>query len=131
MLSASLRQLEGEEAPTPAQINALLVAALQAQITLMRTSRVFPKRYLPKELDVTNALGHGPTAALACELYKSWKALGVTGHTLKSLLLQAVFTVTKLTEKARSKLFEAVLPKVRHGIDPRARESFLEEGRSQ
>lgn len=130
-LRAGINVLEAEEMPTPSQINALLASALQAQVTLMRMSRVFPSISSSRRTDVTNALGHGPTAALAGDLHRAWNVLGITGPTLIDLLRQVVFTVGTETQSARMDLFAAVIGSMRRGVDPKARASLAAEGSGQ
>lgn len=127
-LRARISEFEAGETTTPHQVNALLISALQAQITLMRMSRVFPDHSFGKLTDVTSALAHSPTAALACELYYCWKVLGVAAATLKSLLFEVLLRLGKQTRKARWKLFVDVKPNFRRGVDAKALISFIEEG---
>ena len=129
-LRARINEFQTEERPTHRQINALLVSAVQAQITLMRMSRVFPKSSSTKYINLISAKSHGPTAALAFELHRCWKVLGVSEPTLKVLLRQAVTAVGKKTRSARLALFVDLKPGVRHGVDPEACMRFMAEGKS-
>lgn len=130
-LRESIGALAKEEKPRPRQINALLVSAIQAQVALMRMSRVFPDRASTRRTDVNRALGHGPTAALARELHRGWKALGVSDPTLEVLLRQVVLTIGDRTRTARANLFVDLVPDLRKGVDPGAHRSLAAEGAGQ
>lgn len=130
-LRASMIAFEAEGTPTRPQLNALLVSALQAQVTLMRMSRVFPNLTSSKRTDVTVALSHGPTAALARELHRVWHVFGLTDPTLRDLLRHSVFAVGELTRRSRSKLFPALIPKLRKGVDPNVLPGLAAEGPGQ
>lgn len=130
-LRARTSALGAEETPAPNHIRALLTSALQAQVTLMRMSRVFPDHSSSKLIDVTSALGHGPTVALACELRRCWAVLGVTGRTLETLLQRVVLAIGRVTHKARLELFTGLIPKMRRGVDFRARTGLAAEGSGQ
>lgn len=127
-LKARISEFGADETRTPSQINALLVAGLQAQITLMRMSRVFPRRASSRTVDVASALAHRPTAGLARELYHCWKALGLTKTTLKDILTQVVSAIGKQTLTARGGLFVDLQPGVWRGVDPKAGMSLMAEG---
>lgn len=130
-LRASIDAVAAAEMPTPDRVNALLVSALQAEVTLMRMSRVFPDAAATKRTDVAKALGHPPTAALAYELHRAWKALGVSDPTVAVLLRQVMRTVGEQTRSARVKFFVHLLPKLQRGVDPNAHKSFAAEGPGQ
>ena len=130
-LRASINALEAEEMPAPHQINALLVSALQAQATLMRMSRVFPNPSSSRLNDVTRALGHGPTVALASELGRAWKVLGMSDPALVVLLRQVICTVGEQTRRARAELFVNLIPNMRRGVDPQACTGLAAEGSGQ
>lgn len=130
-MRASLSAFESQADPTAEHIDALLVAALQGQLTLFRMSRVFPKLGASKCVDVSRALRHGPTAALACQLRRCWGALGVTDATLKSLLREAVTAVGIQTRSARVKSFSVLIPNLQRGVDPNAHEALAAEGAGQ
>lgn len=129
-LSACINDIS-RESPTPDQLNALLVAALQGQMTLIRASRVFPDRSSSKRLNVTHALAHGPTAELARRLHHAWQVVGVSDLTLKAILQQAVFAIGTQTREARTALIAEVIPCLRRGVDPKAQAAFAAEGRGQ
>lgn len=129
-LKASISVFETKKTPEPQQINALLVSALQAQVTLMRMSRVFPNHSLSRSTHVSSALSHEPTAALACELHHCWKTLGVSGPTLEVFLRDAVFAIGEQTRRARGKLFANLLPRKR-GADLKAHTYLAAEGSGQ
>lgn len=130
-LRASTEELKGEEVLLPRQVNALLVAALQAELTLMRMSRVFPSISSSRCTDVSSALGHGPTAVLASRLHHFWRALGVTQPTLKVLLREIALAVGEQTRMARMELFVGTVRNMRRGVDPKARSSLAAEGGGQ
>lgn len=93
-LSASLDAFGSQRQPTPAQVNDLLVSALQGQTTLMRMSRVFPAFKANRLLDAEEVLHHPLTCALAGHLRRSWTLLGVkdsaVGVLLRRLLASAL-----------------------------------------
>lgn len=119
---------EAAESPTRCQINALLVSALQAHVTLFRMSRVFSERAATKHLSLTLAVRHSPTVALACELRRCWSALGVADSTLKAFLQLAVVTIGSQTRTTRVKFFLDLMSHVRRGIDPKAQKALAAEG---
>lgn len=127
-LRASINALELKETPTRYQFNAVLVSALQGQITLWRMSRVFPAPSGGKRVDISLALRHGPTLELAWRLRHCWRALGVTDGTLEVLLQQALIAVRASTRDIRAELFSEVSPHLQRGIDPKARAALEAEG---
>lgn len=130
-LSASMRAIQGEENPTAQQIDSLLVAAFQGQLTLMRASRVFPHRLSSKRVSLFYASGHHKTAELARQLHKCWRDLGVTGSALQALLQQCVFSAGTQTREIRSQLVAGLPPSRRRGIDLKAQAAFAAEGEGQ
>lgn len=104
-LRASSTPFRTGDKPTPLQVNALLIAALQGQLTLLRVSRVFPQLSASKCMDISRALRHEPTVALACQLHHCWRVLGVGDSTVTRLLHQAVMTVGTRTWNAREALY--------------------------
>lgn len=130
-LRASASAFESQAAPTAEHMNALLVAALQGQLTLFRMSRVFPQSGASKSVDVSRAALHGPTAALARRLRQCWGSLGVTDSTLKLLLRDAVTAVGIQSRMARVKLFLDLIPHLRRGVNPRTHEALAAEGSGQ
>ncbi|PHJ16321.1 hypothetical protein CSUI_009864, partial [Cystoisospora suis] len=127
-LSASMEAIQGEN-PTVEQIDSLLIAAFQGQLTLMRASRVFPHRFSTKRVSVFFAAGHHKTAELACQLHKCWSHLGVSGSVLQSILQQCVFSAGTQTREVRLRLAGGVSPSRRRGIDPKAQAAFAAEGK--
>lgn len=127
-LRAHVEALEAEERPTPAQVNNLLVSALQAHSTLFRMSRVFPHASASRRVNAMEALDHVPTAALACQLHRCWGALGVTAATQKLILLKALTTVGTETAEYRKEFFADVRPFDRKHADPTAHEGLSAEG---
>lgn len=113
------------------RVNELLVLALQGQVTLLRMSRVFQDRTAAKRIDLCRAVGHGPTLALAGELRRCWKALGVSDTTLKVLLRLAVVTIGTQTRETRVALFLDLRPRVMRGVDAKAGEALAAEGSGQ
>ena len=130
-LRASLNGFQSQATPTPYQINALLVSALQGQVTLLRTSRLFPELNESKIVAVSRALRHGPTAVLARELRHCWRVLGVTDSTLRILLRTAVKAVGAATRKARVQFFIDLPPIPRSQQDPKVHVAFEAEGSGQ
>ena len=130
-LLASINAFEAEETPTQSRVNALLVSALQGQLTLMRMSRVFPERKATKRLDVSRALRHRLTLELASRLHRCWRSLGLTGSTVKQLLREAFTAVGAQTRTARVKLFSDLIPTQGRGIDPKAHVALEAEGSGQ
>lgn len=126
-----MKGLRAEERPRREQINALLVSVLQAQATLLRMSRVFPDLSASRRMSAVAALDHGLTVALARQLHRSWRALGVTVSTQKVILRDALLTVGKQTTTRRKELFLGVQSLVRKGIDPKAHQSLAAEGLGQ
>lgn len=90
-LNASMTVVESEKHPTAQQVSDLLVAALQAQTTLMRMSRVFPAASAGRLVDAGSVLSHPLSLALAVQLRRCWAVLGVTDSAL-SVILQASLT---------------------------------------
>lgn len=127
-LVAAAHAFEVEQPPALARVNSLLIAAFQGQVTMMRASRVFHARSSGSCTDITQAMAHDPTAALAHRLYHCWRVLGVTRPTLKALLRQVVYTVGSETRRARAGFFVGLMPDLRRGIDPKAHAAFVAEG---
>lgn len=130
-LKASMGGLEREGAPAPEQINALLVSAFEAQTTLLRMSRVFPARSDNRRLDLEKALKHRPTMELAWQLYRCWRALGVTAATQKLILRDALLAASTKTASIRSRLFVNLQKNWKRGIDRNAHAGFAAEGSGQ
>lgn len=128
-LLAAMDAFNSEQTSVLNRVNGLLVAAFQGQVTLMRSSRVFPERSSGKCTNVAHAVGHGLTAALAHRLRQSWRVLGVTDSTLKALLRQVIFTVGRDTREERRHLFTELVPRtLRRGIAASAHAAFAVEG---
>ncbi|PHJ18995.1 hypothetical protein CSUI_007176, partial [Cystoisospora suis] len=129
-LQASMQAFEKGVAPTPRQVNALLVAALQAQFTLMRMSLVHRDALGSGRLDLTWALLHRPTVELACDLRRCWEMLGVPDSTLKPLLQEAVISIGCFTGVIREKLFGGrdVKPRPQRARDREAQDPLETEG---
>ncbi|PHJ22975.1 hypothetical protein CSUI_003173, partial [Cystoisospora suis] len=127
-LRASMNAIGAEGVPTSSQINALVVSALQGQVTLMKMSRVFYDPALNRRMSLTRALRHSTTVALACELRRSWRILGVTDATLKLLLRHAVTALGSYTRDARARLFTDPIPSLRQGTDAKAHAALVAEG---
>lgn len=103
-LTASMSALDPQK-PTSEQLNDVLSSAFQGQLTLMRMSRVFPDRRAVRRVQVSQAMAHPPTAALARRLHHCWKVLGVTEFTLKAILRKVVFTVGRQTWTVRERVY--------------------------
>ncbi|PHJ20751.1 hypothetical protein CSUI_005411 [Cystoisospora suis] len=128
-LRASMDALKTESTPTSVRVNALLASALQAQITLMKMSRVFPDHAVSRRVDPTRALRHGATVALASELRRCWEFLGVTERTLKDLLWLALNAISRRTLLDRQELFPDTGRKPRHKEpQPKPEEALVAEG---
>ena len=127
-LREGMKALESGETLTPNQINALLISAVQGQITLLRMSRVFPDPSLSRRVDLTRAVRHGPTMELASELRLHWSALGVTDFTLKCLLRRAIAFVGSYTRRDREQVFAGMKPNFRSGVEPEAKNALAAEG---
>ena len=127
-LRANMKALESGETLTPNQINGLLVSAVQAQITLLRMSRVFPEAAANRRVDVTSAVRHGPTMELASELRLHWSALGVTDSTLKLFLRRAIAFVGSYTRRDREQVFADTKTNFRYGVEPEAKNALAAEG---
>ncbi|PHJ18803.1 hypothetical protein CSUI_007370, partial [Cystoisospora suis] len=128
-LRASMDALKTESTPTSVRVNALLVSALQAQITLMKISRVFPDHAVSRRVDPTRALRHGATVALASELRRCWDFLGVTERTLKGLLWLSLNAISRQTLPDRQELFPDIGRKPRHKEpQPKPEEALVAEG---
>lgn len=130
-LRARMKTLEAKESLTRYQVNALLVSAIQGQVTLLRMSRVFPERAATRLLSLSSAVRHSPTVSLAGQLYRCWRALGVTDPTLEALLRHAVSDAGNRTWKHREDLFSNLTPKLRRGVDPKAHAALEAEGSGQ
>lgn len=127
-LKAHLEGLEAGRRRTPEEINAVLVSALQAEITLLRMTRVFPRACASRRMNVMDALAHGPTAELGWQLYRCWRALGVSEGTQK-VILRDVFTVVGAeTANYRKELFRATLATADKGTGPEVHNSLAAEG---
>ncbi|PHJ16816.1 hypothetical protein CSUI_009367 [Cystoisospora suis] len=128
---ASLRSrrtaFETGEMRTPSETRALLAAAVEAQFTLMKMSRIFRDRAGHKRVNLREASSHIPTLALAGELSRSWKALGVTEPTLKILLPLIVITLGTNTRPERAAVFRLLKPRVTKGVDPPAQRALVAE----
>ncbi|PHJ22976.1 hypothetical protein CSUI_003174, partial [Cystoisospora suis] len=129
LLRSCVDAFEVEGTPTRSQVNDLLVLAIQGQVALMRMSRVFPEHALKRSLSLTHAAYHSPTMALACELRRCWRILGVKNSTLKIVLRHAIAAAGKRTWDIRENLFLGLVPNLRRGIDPKAREALAAEGK--
>lgn len=130
-LKVTMEACEAAKYPSAGQINALLTAMVKGQLTLMRATRVFPSAAISRQLDLSNALAHGPTAALACRLRRCWKALGVTPPTQKALLRTAIRVACNRTRDDRAALFTGLAPRLRRERDPLAGAAFNAEGPGQ
>lgn len=128
LLRSAIRSYATEERPGRRHINAVLVAALQGQSTLMRMSRVFPDGSAGRCLSVPSALRHEITLALAKELRLCWKYLGVEDSTLQHVLERSLTSIGTWTRRARSGLFVDLIPNMRRGVDPKARAALAAEG---
>lgn len=130
-LRANMSALAANEAPTRYHINALLVSALQAQVTLFRMSRVFPDLSFGRRLNRVRALRHEPTVLLAGQLRRCWRELGLTDATLRALLSLAVKAAGTRTASRRELLFSELVPGLRRGVDPNAQRALAAEGAGQ
>lgn len=130
-LEASMQALLAQERPTSEQVGRVLVSALQAQTTLIRSTRIFPLLADCNRIDKSQALKHRQTAKLACELHRCWGALGVTVTTREFILRKALLTVGTMTWKARADLSVRLDRKKRTGIDAGAHAAFVAEGTGQ
>lgn len=104
-LNARMKAFEGGDTPVSGQLDHVLASALLGQLTLLRMSRVLPTSHSAKALNVSRALAHPPTAALAAALRQCWNALGVTDSTLKTLLQKALLAVGRETWAPRERLY--------------------------
>ncbi|PHJ23959.1 hypothetical protein CSUI_002190 [Cystoisospora suis] len=127
-LLSSIHAFAKEERPARRHIEALLVAALQGQSTLMRMSRVFPDASFRRCLSVPAALRHSITLTLAKELRLCWKTLGVEDSTLQRVLEQSLTSIGAWTSRARAELFVNLTPRLRRGVDPKAHAALAAEG---
>lgn len=123
-----MNDFESEETPTRSQTNTLLVSALQGQVTLMKMSRVFHDPSSSRRVSPNRALRHGATAALACELRRCWRILGVTDSTLKLLLRQAITAVGSYTRDVRARLVTELMPSAGQRTDAKADAALVAEG---
>lgn len=128
-LRAAVKALESEKTPDLNQINQVLVTAFQGEITLMRASRVFHARSTGKRINLTQAMVHLPTVALAQTLHQFWRSVGVSESTLEILLRHVVHSIGAATRSTRASLVLGVDADVRWGkLDPHALEAFVAEG---
>ncbi|PHJ14820.1 hypothetical protein CSUI_011370, partial [Cystoisospora suis] len=127
-LRSAMDAVEKEETPTERQLSALLVSMLQADVTLMRMSRVFPDPLSRTMTSATNGLRHSPTCELASQLHRAWQTLGITKPTVVAVVQHVVSAVGKLTARERVVLFKGVIPDHLRGTDLPALASFTAEG---
>lgn len=127
-LRVAMNALQSGDRPTSDQVDELLVSALQAQATLIRSTRLFPLLNDSRRLDKARALNHIPTTELACQLYRCWRMLGVAAATQKVLLREVFMTIGTTTGKARAQLFGGLTKNWKKGVDAKAHAGFAAEG---